>query len=99
MMASDSSSPAGTIAELRTRIEEIDRAIVRLIAVRTRLARDTGAAKRAAGLPTVDSERERAVLDRVEEIARGEGIAAADVRRLYALIIELSRLAQDAPPA
>ncbi len=82
------------LARLRAQIEQIDELIVRLVARRVQLARDTGVIKRAAALPPVDPEREQAVLHRVGELALGEGVSDADMRRLFALVIELARAAQ-----
>ncbi|MDE3053453.1 MAG: chorismate mutase [Gemmatimonadota bacterium] len=82
------------LAKLRSQIEQIDQLIVRLVARRVQLARDTGVVKRAAGMPAVDPDREQAVLQRVGELARTEGVSDADVRRLFALVIEFARAAQ-----
>jgi chorismate mutase len=82
------------LAKLRSQIEQIDQLIVQLVARRVRLARDTGVIKRAAGLPAVDPDREQAVLQRVGGLARAEGVSDADVRRLFALVIDMARAAQ-----
>ena len=82
------------LARLRAQIEQLDELVVRLVARRVQLARDTGVIKRAAGLPAVDRDREQAVLQRVGELARAEGVSDADVRRLFALVIEMAREAQ-----
>ena len=82
------------LARLRAQIEQIDQLIVQLVARRVELARDTGAIKRAAGLRTVDPDREQAVLQRVGELAGAEGVSDADVRRLFALVIDMARAAQ-----
>jgi chorismate mutase len=92
----DSPTPSERLAELRSQIEELDQAIVRLVARRRDLARDIGAAQRAAGLPAVDPDREHAVLERVTAVARAEGMPDREIRRLYELLIEMSRTAQNA---
>lgn len=96
MVPPEPPAPSELLAELRSQIEELDQAIVRLVARRRGLARDIGAAKRAAGLPAVDPDRERAVLERVMAFARAEGMPGQEVRRLYELLIEMSRTAQHA---
>jgi chorismate mutase / prephenate dehydratase len=83
------------LVRLRTQIEQIDQLIVRLLARRLQLARDTGVIKRAGGLPLADRDRERAVLERVGTLARAEGVSDADVRRLFMLVIKMARAAQD----
>lgn len=94
MAPPDTPTPSERLADLRSQIEELDQAIVRLVARRRGLARDIGSAKRAAGLPAVDPDREHAVLARVTAIARAEGMPDQEIRRLYELLIEMSRTAQ-----
>ena len=96
MAPPDTPTPSERLADLRSQIEELDQAVVRLVARRRGLARDIGAAKRAAGLPAVDPDRERAVLARVTAVARAEGMPDQEIRRLYELLIEMSRTAQNA---
>ncbi len=91
----DPAALSQALAQLRSQIEEIDHVIVRLLARRVELARDAGVIKRAGGLPAVDPDREQAVLDRVAGWARTEGVSESDVRRLFALVIEMARTAQD----
>jgi chorismate mutase len=82
------------LLRLRRRIEEIDSALVELIAERVRLARDVGAAKRAAGLPTLDPSREAAVIRRASALAREAGLVEEEVRDIFWHLIGLSRRAQ-----
>jgi chorismate mutase / prephenate dehydratase len=81
-------------AALRAEIERIDRALIGLIAERVTVARRVGAAKRAAGLPTLDPAREAAVVRRAGELAREAGLADEDVRYIFWHLIGLSRRAQ-----
>lgn len=85
---------AGEMARLRAEIERIDRALVGLVAERVRIAREVGAAKRAAGLPTLDPAREAAVVRRAGALAREAGLADEDVRDVFWHLIGLSRRAQ-----
>lgn len=82
------------LARLRVEIESVDRDVIRLIARRIALARQVGAVKRAAGLPTLDPEREAAVVRRAGKVAREEGVPDEDVRYLFWHIIGMSRRAQ-----
>jgi len=82
------------LARLRHDIEEMDRAIIRLVAGRVELARRVGAAKRVAGLPALDPAQEAAVVRRASEIAREEGAPEEDVRYLFWHLIGTSRRAQ-----
>ena len=90
---SDAPPPPELLA-LRDEIERVDRALVALIAERVALARRVGAAKRAAGLPTLDPAREAAVVRRAGALARHAGLADEDVRYVFWHLIGLSRRAQ-----
>jgi chorismate mutase len=89
---SDAIPPA--LARLRERIEEIDRALVALIAERVCAAREVGRTKRECGLPILDPAREAAVVRRAVELARDHHIDEEDVREIYWHLIGLTRRAQ-----
>ena len=86
---------ASDLTRLRAEIEKVDRSLVQLIADRVRLAREVGAAKRAAGMPTLDHVREAAVVRRAVALARDAGLTSDDeVRQIFWQLIGLSRRAQ-----
>jgi chorismate mutase len=94
---SDSTQPNTGLTELsaiREEIEQLDRALVDLIARRVRLARRIGVAKRIAGLPTLDPPREAAVVRRAGVLAREAGLDDEDVRYIFWHLIGLSRRMQ-----
>jgi len=78
----------------RAEIERIDRALVDLIRERVSAARGTAAAKRAAGLPTVDPSQEAAVIRRAAALARDAGLPAEDVRDVFWKLVALTRRAE-----
>lgn len=78
----------------RVEIERIDRALVDLIRERVTAARGTAAAKRAAGLPTVDPSQEAAVIRRAAGLARDAGLPAEDVRDVFWKLVALTRGAE-----
>ncbi len=80
--------------ELRGEIEQIDRELIELIARRVDLARRVGAAKRRAGLPTLDPAREAAVVRRAGALAREANLDDEDVRYIFWHLIGLSRRMQ-----
>ena len=86
---------APDLVPLRDDIERVDRAIIQLVAERVRLARDIGAVKRAAGVPTLDHGREAAVVRRAVELAREAGLQYdEEIRQIFWQLIGLSRRAQ-----
>jgi chorismate mutase len=87
-------SAQATLSRLREEIERIDRTLIELIAQRVRLAREVGVAKRAAGLPTLDTAREAAVIRQAAEAAREAGLLDDDIRHIFWQVIGLSRRAQ-----
>jgi chorismate mutase len=83
------------LGRLREQIEQLDRALVELIANRVSLAREVGTEKRAAGLPTLDPKREAAVVRQAVVLAREAGLESDDeIRQIFWLLIGLSRRAQ-----
>lgn len=82
------------LLRVRGEIEQIDRALIDLVAKRVDLARRVGAAKRALGAPTLDPAREAAVVRRAGALAREAGLADDDVRYIFWHLIGLSRRAQ-----
>ncbi len=79
---------------IREGIETIDAQLVTLLGERLRLARAAGAAKRAAGLPTLDPAREAAVVRRAAAAARKAGLPVEQVRDVFWHIVGLCRGAQ-----
>ena len=80
------------LSELRKQIDAIDRELVDLYCRRMDLARAIGRYKQENGLPVLDSERERTLLDRVAGQAGPEN--EEGIRALYRLLLEHSRRRQ-----
>ena len=80
------------ISELREQIDDIDRGLVELYCRRMETARAIGRYKREKGLPVLDSERERNLLNRVAEQAGKE--YEQGIRALYQLLLEQSKILQ-----
>ena len=81
-----------TLDEMRENIDAIDTDMVRLYTQRMEIAREIGRYKREKHLPVLDPERERTLLNRVEEEA-GEAYGTG-IRALYSLLLEQSRAEQ-----
>ena len=82
------------IQELRNRIDQVDDELVRLYVERTELVRQIGRYKREHGIPVLDAERERSLLDRVGEKAGDE--YKEEVRELFRFLMGQSRNRQTA---
>ena len=80
------------IQELRQRIDTIDHKLVELYCQRMETSRIIGEFKRENNLPVRDSERERALLNKVAELAGEEN--EQGIRALYQLLLDQSRLRQ-----
>ena len=95
-MTAQDAAPAAAerLSGVRERIEQVDRAIIALIAERVQLAREVGEVKRELGLPTLDPAREAAVVRRAGQLAREAGLGDEDVRYIFWHLIGLSRRAQ-----
>ena len=77
------------LEECRKEIDIIDKEIVALFVKRMNVAKNVAEYKKATGKAVYDSERERQLLEKVEECA-GEEFGDY-TRRLYSSILELSR--------
>lgn len=77
-----------TLEEIRKKIDAIDAQLLPLFTARMDCAREVAAVKKEAGLPVLNAEREKAILDRVQERAGEYGGAA---RVLYSTLMEVSR--------
>lgn len=80
------------LEECRKEIDNIDKQLVELFAKRMDVAKEVAAYKKAAGKAVYDAERERKLLEKVEENA-GEKYGDY-ARRLYSSILDLSRTYQ-----
>ena len=85
------------IEHWRREIDDIDAELLRLLNMRARLALKVGALKQAADLPYCDPERERYVLQRLQELNDGP-LAQRAVARVFRRIIRESRHVQAAIP-
>lgn len=79
------------ISESRKKIDNIDKELVKLFCERMNVAKDVAAYKKENNMPVFDGERERALLNNIEEMAGEHGDAA---RRLYGSLLELSKAHQ-----
>jgi chorismate mutase len=81
------------IEHWRREIDDIDAELLRLLNMRARLALKVGVLKQAAELPCCDPERERNVLQRLQEINDGP-LDERAVGKVFRRIIHESRRVQ-----
>jgi chorismate mutase/prephenate dehydrogenase len=84
------------LAELRSRIQDLDRAILEAAAERTRLAREVAEIKIKEDLPTVDYAQERRVLGNARLLAEERGVEPDLAEDLLARLIQASVTEQEA---
>jgi chorismate mutase len=85
-----------TIEDLRSRIDNIDEQLVRLLNVRVACAVEVGRLKHEAGLPIYQPDREKQVLAKVKQSATAlSGPLEADaVVRIFERVIDEARRAE-----
>ena len=81
------------IEHWRREIDDIDAELLRLLNMRARLAVKVGALKQAADLPCCDPERERNILQRLQQINDGP-LDKRAVNKVFRRIIHESRRVQ-----
>ena len=83
-----------SLDEMRSKIEEIDKRIMRLIAERTDIAILIAEIKENEGLPITDKDQEKKVMERVSKNADLFGIDKEGVERIFQMLIELNKSKQ-----
>lgn len=84
-----------SIDDLRSRLSEIDRELISLLAKRQRMVEEIGRDKVSSGRPTRDFEREKAVLDMARSHAEAEGIDPALAEEVLRTLIRSSLAHQE----
>lgn len=87
--------PEEELDRLRTRIREVDGALVRLVGERRSLVLRIGQVKEALGLPVLDPSQEARVVRRAATLAREEDVDEELVRDVIWRIIASARDEQE----
>jgi len=85
------SDPRAELAALRRAIDQCDSEVQRALDARGRIVRAIAAVKRGCELDTLDPEREREILERVQREGASDGFGPAALARVYAVILAESR--------
>jgi chorismate mutase len=81
------------IEDWRNKIDELDRRLVALLSERARAAVEIGKLKRYTNLPVYEPDRERVVLDNVQNANSGP-LPGRDLVRIYERIMDVMRNVQ-----
>lgn len=84
-----------SLQELRTHIDQIDDQIINLLVVRNEVVTQVGKQKELLSLPTLQTDREEEVLERLKSLATQKGLNQKFVTKLFTQIIEESKRIQD----
>jgi len=79
-----------TVRELRDEIAAVDRAILADVNARIELVAKIRSYKAGAGLPFVDRDRERELIEALD-VANGGPLSADGLRELYTYLLDLSK--------
>ena len=78
------------IKELRSRVDEVDQELIRILNERARIVQELGKIKTEAGKPLFDPKREEEILRRVAEENEGP-IYDSSMREIFELIMHRIR--------
>ena len=86
----DNADTQGRIGELRSRVDEVDRELIRILNERARIVQEIVSIKAEAGKPLFDPKREEEILRRVAEANEGP-IYNSSMREIFELILHRIR--------
>jgi chorismate mutase len=86
----ESTGTDARIIELRERVDEVDRELIRILNERARIVQELVAIKAEAGKPLFDPKREEEILRRVAEENEGP-IYDSSMREIFELILHRIR--------
>ena len=86
----ESADTGARIEELRERLDEVDRQLIRILNERARIVQELVAIKAEAGKPLFDPKREEEILQKVAEENEGP-IYDSSMREIFELILHRIR--------
>lgn len=81
-------NPTAQLQQLRASIDNLDAALVHLLAERFRCTQEVGALKARAGMPPADPAREAYQIERLRALADSSGLDPAFAEKFLALVID-----------
>lgn len=81
------------ISDWRKRIDKLDEKLVELLNQRSRCAAEIGRLKRKTGEPVYQPERERQVLEQVQQ-GNGGPLSNEQLRRIFERIVDEARMVE-----
>lgn len=87
MSDSGASSPTADLARLRASIDNIDAAVVHMLAERFKATKAVGELKAAHGLPPADKAREAEQIERLRRLANESGLDPDFAEKFLAFIV------------
>jgi chorismate mutase len=88
MTAPSPEDPVARLRGLRASIDNLDAALVHLLAERFKCTQQVGQLKAGAGMPPADPAREAYQIDRLRALADSSGLDPAFAEKFLALIID-----------
>ena len=83
------------LEKMREDVRRVDREIIRLVGERLQLTRDIGRIKKEAGLPLLNYQVEKAVIENARSVAEDLNLSADFVKSVMQLLIDESRTQQE----
>lgn len=77
-----------TLNDYRKSIDNLDNAIISILAERFKVTNKVGVYKAGKGLPAKDLDREKKQFERIEELAKTYGLDASFARKFLEVVIE-----------
>ena len=81
-------TPVAQLGRLRASIDNLDAALVHLLAERFKCTREVGRLKARAGMPPADPDREAFQIARLRDLADSSGLDPAFAEKFLGLIID-----------
>ena len=88
MTAQPQEDPVARLHRLRASIDNLDAALVHLLAERFKCTQEVGQLKAEAGMPPADPGREAYQIDRLRALADSSGLDPAFAEKFLALVID-----------